>query len=269
MHPANVPCITAAGIDCCALANNHILDWGMAGLVETLDTLGRAGVSTVGAGRDLDAAAAPAALDIGGSHRVLVFAFGVPSSGILPEWAAAWDRPGVQLLPDLSRRSLCDVAQRIQPRTRNGDIVIASIHWGGNWGYEIASQARAFAHGLIDRAGVTVVHGHSSHHPKGIEIYRGRPIFYGCGDLLNDYEGIPGYERFRDDLVAMYFPTIDPSANALVRLAASVFQIRRFRLNRASKADKAWMRATLSREGTSLGTAVEPGPDDDLVVTWR
>ena len=50
MHPANISCLTAAGIDCCALANNHVLDWGSAGLTETLETLHQAGVKTAGAG---------------------------------------------------------------------------------------------------------------------------------------------------------------------------------------------------------------------------
>ncbi|MBU1263749.1 MAG: CapA family protein, partial [Gammaproteobacteria bacterium] len=50
MHPANVPCLTAAGIDCCVLANNHVLDWGYAGLAETLETLRRAGLQRAGAG---------------------------------------------------------------------------------------------------------------------------------------------------------------------------------------------------------------------------
>ena len=56
MHPANVRCLTRAGIDCCVLANNHVLDWGYAGLDETVRTLERAGVKTAGAGRDLDQA---------------------------------------------------------------------------------------------------------------------------------------------------------------------------------------------------------------------
>jgi poly-gamma-glutamate capsule biosynthesis protein CapA/YwtB (metallophosphatase superfamily) len=61
-------------------------------------------------------------------------------------------------------------------------------------------------------------HGHSSHHTKAIEIYRSRLILYGCGDFLNDYEGIGGYEEFRDDLALMYFPDMDPTSAVLVAL---------------------------------------------------
>jgi len=59
MHSANVSCLTAARIDCCVLANNHVLDWGYDGLAETLATLRTAGIRTVGAGRDATEAAAP------------------------------------------------------------------------------------------------------------------------------------------------------------------------------------------------------------------
>jgi poly-gamma-glutamate synthesis protein (capsule biosynthesis protein) len=81
--------------------------------------------------------------------------------------------------------------------------------WGVNWGYGIPDQHKRFAHQLIDDAGVDIVHGHSSHHPKGIEVYKNKPIIYGCGDLLNDYEGIGRYAPFRADLALMYLPTID------------------------------------------------------------
>lgn len=59
MNPANAPVLTAAGIDVCALANNHVLDWGYEGLEQTLETLSAAGIATAGAGKDLAAARAP------------------------------------------------------------------------------------------------------------------------------------------------------------------------------------------------------------------
>jgi poly-gamma-glutamate synthesis protein (capsule biosynthesis protein) len=148
------------------------------------------------------------------------------------------------------------------------DMLVASIHWGGNWGYEIPAQQRRFAHRLIDRAGFDVIHGHSSHHPKGIEVYQGKPIMYGCGDFLNDYEGIAGYEEFRDDLVVMYLPRLATSSGKLVNLSLIPFQIRKFRLNRASEEDSAWLRGTLSRESSRFGVEVQLNEDDSLSVTW-
>ncbi len=268
MHPANVPCLAAAGIDCCVLVNNHVLDWGYAGLAETLDTLRRAGLHVAGAGRDQAEAAAPAVLPVAGKGRVLVFAYGTQSSGIPPDWAAAAGLPGVNLLANLSPTTLQQVAAQVQAIKQPADVVVASIHWGGNWGYGVPAAHQRFARGLIDQCGVDVVHGHSSHHPLGIEVYRGRPILYGCGDFLNDYEGIAGYEAYRGDLSLMYFLEVDPASGTLSRLRMVPMQMRRFRLNRASAADSRWLRAVLDREGQALGSRVEAGPEGSLALRW-
>ena len=79
------------------------------------------------------------------------------------------------------------------------DVIVASIHWGGNWGYRTRDEEIRFAHQLIEH-GIAVVHGHSSHHVKTAEIHSDRLVLYGCGDFVNDYEGISGYEVFRSDL---------------------------------------------------------------------
>src|SRR5258705_275371 len=92
MNPRNVGCLTAARIDACSLANNHVLDWGYTGLIETLETLDRAGVGHAGAGRNAAEAAAPVALEIPGKGRVLLFSYGSPTSGIPCEWAATSER---------------------------------------------------------------------------------------------------------------------------------------------------------------------------------
>jgi poly-gamma-glutamate synthesis protein (capsule biosynthesis protein) len=268
MHPANVACLTAAGIDCCVLANNHVIDWGTAGLEETLDTLARTGIATAGAGTDLGAAAAPAVLEVGAKARALIFAFGAGSSGIPKAWAASDSRPGINFLPDLAEKTVQRVAESVHGIKREGDLAVASIHWGGNWGYEIPRAMREFAHALIDEAGVDVIHGHSSHHAKGIEVYQDRPILYGCGDLINDYEGIGGYEQYRSDLVLLYFPSLDPSDGRLVRFDMSPLQVQRFRLNRASQEDADWLRENLTRISERFGTWVESGPDGNLNLHW-
>lgn len=252
MHPANLPCLGAAGIDCCVLANNHVMDWGCLGLKETLRCLQRAGIATAGAGLDAAAAAAPASLDVPGKGRVWVFAWATPDSGVPPEWRAGPSRPGVNVLPELTPCSLETIARQTRAVKRDGDLVLASIHWGGNWGFDISPQQRAFAHGLIDSAAVDLVHGHSSHHVKGIEVYRGKPILYGCGDFLNDYEGIRGYEQFRGDLALMYFPTLD--AGQLTRLAMTATQTRHFRVNAAPESGVRWLLETLNQQGRQLGT---------------
>jgi poly-gamma-glutamate synthesis protein (capsule biosynthesis protein) len=264
MHPANVPALSAAGVDCCVLANNHVLDWGEAGLLETLDTLARAGIRVAGVGCDDAAARAPAVLRTPAGARVLVFAFGTSDSGIPARWAARAGRPGVNLLTTLDDVAVARVASDVAADRQPGDLVVASIHWGGNWGYEISAAQRRFAHALIDRAGVDLVHGHSSHHPKAIEVHHDRLILYGCGDFLDDYEGIAGYEEFRDDLVLMYFPSLEAATGRLTRLAMAPMQIHRFRLRTPSPSDRAWLQSTLDRECRRFGHRICAGPHHSL-----
>lgn len=256
MHPENTPCLTAAGIDCCVLANNHVLDWGTGGLRETLATLARAGIRPAGAGIDRDSAIRPARILLPTGQRVLVFAYGLRSSGIPPDWAAAPGQPGINLLDDLAPRQATRIAAAIHAEKRPGDVVVVSVHWGPNWGYAIQDDEIDFAHRMIDEAGASIVHGHSSHHAKAIEVYRDQPIIYGCGDLLNDYEGITGHETFRGDLALMSFPTLDAATGQLVDFRISVMQIKRFRLNRPSNTDARWMADRLAREGRRFGTRV-------------
>jgi poly-gamma-glutamate synthesis protein (capsule biosynthesis protein) len=264
MHPHNVSCLAAARIDCCTLANNHVLDWGFAGLEETLAVLHGAHIHTAGAGRDAKEAQGPATLAPPDGSRIQVFSFGMPSSGVPPEWQATRTKPGVNWIEDLSDQSVQAIARQISAHARPGDIVIASIHWGGNWGYEISDDEREFAHRLIDGAGVHLIHGHSSHHVKAMEVHRGKLILYGCGDLLNDYEGIQGYESFRGDLSLMYFPTVDAESGALVSLSMVPMQMRRFRLQRASADAVDWLASTLQRECSKLGTHIARQTDDTL-----
>lgn len=203
-----------------------------------------------------------------GKGRVFVFAFGLGNSGIPTVWGPKDKKPGVNLLEDLSDKSLGDIQEKIRRVKREGDIVVASIHWGSNWGYGIPREQRVFAHRLIDEAGVDIIHGHSSHHVKAIEVYKDKLILYGCGDFLNDYEGISGYEEFRDDLSLMYFATVYPSTGKLLGLQMTPTKIRRFKVIRASNVDTLWLKDTLNREGASFGTNVIVSEGNRLTLQW-
>ena len=269
MNPENIPCITAAKIDYCSLANNHVLNLGYSGLIETLETLKKVNVKSAGAGRNLKEAETPAVMEVRGKGRVIVFSFGSVSSGIPLSWAATEDKPGVNLLKDMSEKTVRHIKEKVQEVKQQGDIVVISIHWGGNWGYEIPREQTEFAHMLIEDASVDVIHGHSSHHVKGIEVYRDKPIIYGCGDFLDDYEGISGYEDFRDDLGLMYFVSMEPLTRNLVYLRMTPTQIKHFKVNRASRGDALWLRDTLNREGKNFGTRVELNEDNTLTLQWN
>src|SRR3712207_1267259 len=103
MHPGNIQALRVVRPDVCVLANNHVLDFGRRGLLETLDVLAASRLRVAGAGRSLDEAAAPAVVPITRIRgRVVVLALGTPSSGIPDGWAAARNRPGVNVVASLT-----------------------------------------------------------------------------------------------------------------------------------------------------------------------
>jgi poly-gamma-glutamate synthesis protein (capsule biosynthesis protein) len=269
MNPENAGCLAAAGIDCCTLANNHVLDWGEGGLIDTLETLDQLRIKPAGAGRNDAEASAPAIMDTAERGRVVVFAFASTTSGVPRRWAATRERPGVNLLGDLSEATVARVADAIERVRRPGDMIVISIHWGPNWGYDVPPEQRRFARALVERANVSVVHGHSSHHAKTLEVYRNRLILYGCGDFLNDYEGIGGYEAFRGDLPLMYFADLAPATGELIALEIIPLQMRRLQLVHASRADAEWLAHKLDDVSGGHGTRIGVAEGGRFNVSWR
>ena len=168
MHPDNLACLTVIRPDACALANNQILDFGRRGLIDTLEALSGAEIKHVGAGLDSEHAKRPAIVTLPNGHHVVIASGGTESSGIPRRWAATVARPGVAFIPNLFNRTAAEIADRVLALKQPGDITIVSLHWGSNWGYDVAPSQVRFARRLID-AGVDLVHGHSSHHPRSIE----------------------------------------------------------------------------------------------------
>jgi poly-gamma-glutamate capsule biosynthesis protein CapA/YwtB (metallophosphatase superfamily) len=268
-----------------------VLDWGRAGLEHTLDSLRGANVNTAGCGRNAEEAAAPAviktprkpapgnvATENDGFNTVLVFAYGMPTSGVPSDWAATNHRSGVNYLRDLSAATVQKISEHITQYKhmycRDGHTsltVVFSVHWGGNWGFEIEEDYQRFAHALIDDAGVDVVHGHSSHHVKGIEVYKNKPIIYGCGDFLNDYEGISGHEEFRSDLSLMYFPVIDTNSNDrdLVRFFVRPTKVHRLSVQLMEDgADYSYLVNLLNRESAKFGVSATKNDDGTIELRW-
>ncbi|MEU6584643.1 CapA family protein [Nocardia sp. NPDC046763] len=267
MNPANIATLKAFRPDACALANNHILDFGNRGLRDTLDALAAASIRSAGAGTSIAAACRPVVVEPAAGRRVVIVSVASTSSGVPLGWAAQHDRPGVWLAGDPLGRAVADhVAAQALAHKRPGDILIVSVHWGPNWGYGIGQSEIQFAQRLVD-AGVDIVHGHSSHHPRPVEIYHGRPILYGCGDVIDDYEGIPGYGSYRPELRLLYLVSVDPGGQPTgIRLLP--MRIRRMRLEHASRADADWLGKTLTRISRRFHTHIERGADDLLEIRW-
>lgn len=264
MSPANTDCLLAAGIDIAVLANNHTLDWGPDGLLQTIGCLERVGIRTTGAGPDIAATRSPAVIQGRHGGRVIVRGVGSPTSGIPDDWEVGDERPGLDLVRILAMAAADRLGERLAAVSRPGDIRVLSIHWGTNWGHEIREEFRSFAHRLIDSGSVDVVHGHSSHHVRSLEVYQDKLILYGCGDFVNDYEGIGGHERYRGDLACMFFPTIAPGTGKLLRLHIVPLQSRRFRLERVGTEDLRWLADSLTKTSGRWGSSFEVDPDGSV-----
>lgn len=235
MNPRHVDALQAARLDVCSLANNHVLDWGVDGLRDTLSTLHAAGIHTAGAGINRAAAEAPAIWHAQQGGRWLVFAWATTDSGAPHPWQATTQQPGIQILDMLDEHTALQVAQTVARHRQAGDRVIVSLHWGGNWGWDVPEEQQRFAHRLIDWGVADLVHGHSSHHPRPIEVYRGKLILYGCGDLINDYEGIGRHEVGDTGVACLYFAQVSARTGELQHLEVQAWTLKQFRLVRAEE----------------------------------
>ena len=99
-------------------------------------------------------------------------------------------------------------------------------------------------------------------------LYRHKLVLYGCGDFIDDYEGIPGYEEFRDDLVLMYLAAVESATGCLVSLRMVPLRIRKMRLERAAPAEAEWLRDRLTRICSRFGSRVEMTADRRLWLRW-
>lgn len=187
-HPLNARSLQVFGSDSIVtLANNHVLDWGESGLLETLQTLDDAHIKYSGAGRNLDEAITPAT-SLVKNKNVAVVAVGLSSAGVPMHWKADTNKSGVYVMDNESVKNAVEIMKTFNESISDEAIKIVSIHMGPNWNPRIPENWRKFAHTLIDH-GADIVIAHSSHHVKGIEVYRNKMISYGLGDFLNDYEG--------------------------------------------------------------------------------
>jgi len=155
-----------------SLANNHTLDFGPDGLIDTIAALERAGVQHAGAGVNLKAARAPAIIDVDG-RKVAFLAYSLT----FPEsfWATA-DRPGTAFGHEAHVRADVTAAKQ------GADIVVVSFHWGAEHQHALRPYQPTLGHAAIE-AGASLVIGHHPHVLQGIERYRHGVIVYSLGNF--------------------------------------------------------------------------------------
>lgn len=203
-----------------------------------------------------------------GGQRLLVFSWATLDSGVLPDWRATPERPGVAVLTDLGEAGAQQVADAVARHRRAGDRVVLSVHWGGNWGLAVSQAQLCLAHQWIDWGVADVVHGHSSHHPRPIEVYRGRLILYGCGDLINDYEGIRPEGPWDASAVCLYFARLSAASGILQQLEIVPMRLRRFQLTPADPAAKEHLRQLFNAEQAPWSSRVQVRDDGQWLLDW-
>lgn len=200
--PEAIHALTDAGVDLVSLANNHALDFDIAGLHETLHLLRRNGIRHAGAGENLTAAESPAILDRKGIR------FGmVAYCDHQADFAAGKGHPGIAWLNLRDESAALPVMQRALDslRRESVDWPILSLHWGPNMVIRPAAAFRRLAHAAIDM-GWKILFGHSAHVFHGVELYKACPIIYAAGDLVDDYRVDP---EFRNDHQVLFEMQLD------------------------------------------------------------
>jgi hypothetical protein len=171
-----MPVLDQAGLDGVTLGNNHILDAGTTGVGETIRHLDDAGIAYAGAGKDLAAARKPMIFDLGGTK------IGVLSYLDVPSYSWAWATEGAPGTAPLVQEVMEEDIKRLRPKV---DLILVMPHWGKEYIATPEPRQVKLAHAAMD-AGADVLIGGHAHWPKGMEVYKGKPIFYGVGNFLLD-----------------------------------------------------------------------------------
>lgn len=248
--PRTVDALKAAEIDCVALANNHIMDYGLVAMDDTMRLLDSAGIAHAGAGSSKAQAMMPAFLKAGG----LEVAF-ISITDDMPVWQAGEDKAGINYVPlrswprsfryvrpqfllrppveyiifQLKWREIMKPIQKALSLAQRADITVLSCHWGPNFRTRPYSIFKKFARKSIE-SGADVIHGHSSHLFQGIGKWKSKPILFDTGDFLEDFET----DQFRSDLSFIFMLDFNPKAKRAEKITLFPILISKCQSNLAS-----------------------------------
>lgn len=276
MHPENIKALHPARISYAGLANNHTLDFSEDGLRDTVGALKEANIAFAGAGLSQEEAVAPATVNF----QMQLDGKRPAGSNVLKIWAAAdhpsdWAKvPGFSFIDYTvtTRQRLKKLILETSNSESNArrPLKIFSVHWGPNYSWQPSEDIKSLAHYLVDECGIDIIHGHSSHHIQGVEIYKGKLIIYGCGDFVDDYAMVPEY---RNDLSAVWRVNVIEDGPDLKLDSLGIFptRIKTFQAQRLElgEADFGWFRERLATLCSEFGTHVggELGEDNQLVIS--
>jgi poly-gamma-glutamate synthesis protein (capsule biosynthesis protein) len=191
-----IAALASGNYRCVALANNHMLDFGEEGLLDTRRHLADAGIAFAGAGRNADEAAAPVVFEAGGVKVGFV-----SITNTVRSFAAKAARPGTNYWKIRSdRANLGRLATLVHELRRQGaGVIVLSVHWGPNYRWWPPHRYRRFAREAVN-LGVDIVHGHSAHVLQAVEFHGNGLILYDTGDYMEDFLAGPGYRSDRSFL---------------------------------------------------------------------
>lgn len=245
--PEAAKVLRAAGVALACLANNHVLDAGPRGLDDTIRCLARDGIASVGAGRNLEEAAAVRVLDRG-EIRIGVLA----ACDHQRDFAATPSRPGIHFLDLREVRVRHELVQRVRSEAARVDHLIVALHWMPNWVSAIPADYLNLARDLVG-AGARVVWGHSPHHILGSQLWSSGVALYSTGDLIDDYAL---HAEYRNDRQLLYCVQVGPAR--VRRVTAFPIVLRVGRAEPADAGARAWIGARLASACGGLGTSVVP-----------
>ena len=173
--PSRVDILKEMGVDIVTLANNHVYDYGEQAFLDTIDTLSKADIQYYGAGKNLDEAKSPVYFNIQGKTLAYVAASRAEKYKMTPQ--ATEDSPGILRCYDTEL-----FIETIEEASKNADYVIAYVHWGTEYSFELEDVQLSTGRDYLD-AGADIVIGAHPHCLQGIEFYNGKPIVYSLGNL--------------------------------------------------------------------------------------
>lgn len=241
--PEKVKALQEANIHIVNLANNHILDFDIEGLIETIHTLDNAKIKHVGAGINRQAAKKPVIIEKHGIKIGIIGYTDYPS-----EWQATENKPGTNFITIGDIEKIKQDIKHIKEKT---DFLIVSIHWGPNMRQKPSKAFIDFAHQMID-AGVDIIHGHSAHIFQGIEIYKNKLIMYDTGDFVDDYHIDP---ILRNDQSFLYLVMLNKTGIKKIKLIPLI--IDNMQVNRAKGPNKKEIINKIKQLSQEFGTKIK------------
>lgn len=178
-HPDRVNVLNELGVDIVQLNNNHVYDYGKQAMLDTFETLENAEIDYFGAGRNLEEAMSPVYYTLDDKVVAFVGASRAEKNKMTPQ--ATEERPGILRCYDTEL-----FLQAIEEADANADFVIAVVHWGTEYSYDLEEVQVTTGKEYLD-AGADVIIGGHSHCLQGMEFYDGKPIVYSLGNYwFND-----------------------------------------------------------------------------------